>query len=526
MFRSRGWLGRLTRRRFLTGSTTLASSVFATGILGSSSDGLRSGERVNVRRLGAAGDGHADDTRVFQNAVQRAAGGGVVRVPPGVYRLGTVRLRSGITLALDAGAVLLGSPDDADYDPVDLVPSLTFADLETADFSFALLAADGCTDVTITGPGVIDAARTRRGGPKPIALRGCRRVRVADVEVRGAPNYAVSLLGCTDVVIEHVTVTGGHADGIDLDCCRRVRVAGCRVDALDDGICLKASGTGGEERFCEQVVIEDCIVESSSNGLKLGSESSTGFRDVVLRDCLVRHRPAPGFPPEIAEDGGVALEMADGGVLEDVLVEHVRIENVGTPLFVRLGDRSRAAGATAPGVLRRVTIRDLVATGARATSVVAGLDGARIEDLTLADVRLAHAPGAPAALPAAAIAQLRAAYPRPGMFGPLPAAVLWCRHVAGLRADGLVCEAAAGDPRPALWFEDVERARLPRVVAAGAPALRLHDVRDVALVGDGTAGWVHLTGRATDDVRVAGDASLLAPLGTDVPPGAVVVTRS
>lgn len=457
-----------SRRRFLAGSTTLASGAFVTGLLGPLSGGRPFAEHVDVRRLGAAGDGRTDDTRVFQAAVQRAAGGGVVTVPAGVYRVGTIRLRSGVTLVLAAGAVLLGSPDDNDYDPIDLVPSLTFADLETADFSFALLAADGCSDVAITGPGVIDAARTRRGGPKPIAIRGCRRVRVADLEIRGAPNYAVSLLGCTDVAIERVTVTGGHADGIDLDGCRRARVVGCRVDSLDDGICLKASGTGGTSAFCERVLIADCVVRSSSNGLKLGSESSTGFRHVVLRDCVVRHRPAPGFPPEIAEDGGVALEMVDGGVLEDVLVQRVRIEDVGTPLFVRLGDRSRAAGATAPGVLRRVTIRDVVATGARAPSVVAGLATARIEDVTLAGVHLAHAPDAWPAAPATTIAQLPTAYPRPGMFGPLPAAVLWCRHVAGLRAGGLTYAPAAGDPRPALWLDDVVDAELPRAAAPGA----------------------------------------------------------
>lgn len=520
MSTSRGCSRHPTRRRFLAGSTTLASGAFVTGLFGPLSGGLPSAERVNVRRLGAAGDGRHDDTGVLQDAVARAAGGGTVVVPRGVYRVGTIRLRSGVTLSLAAGAVLLGSPDDADYDPIDLVPSLTFADLETADFSFALLAGDGCTDVTITGPGRIDAARARRGGPKGIALRGCRRVRIADVEVRDAANYAVSLLACTDVAIERVTVTGGHADGIDLDGCRRARVAGCRVDSLDDGICLKASGTGGSERFCEHVLVEDCVVASSSNGLKLGSESSTGFRDVVLRDCVVRHRPAPGFPPEIAEDGGVALEMADGGILEDVLVQNVRIEDVGTPLFIRLGDRSRAPGAATPGVLRRVTVRGVTATGARAASVVAGLDGARIEDLTLTDVRLSHAPSVPSTIPTTPIAQLASAYPRPGMFGPLPAAVLWCRHVTGLRADGLVCDPPPDDPRPSVWLDDVVGARFPRIIAPGTPALRLHDTRDVAIDGSTEPGWVHVTGAATTGVRIGGEA---AALGTDVGPAAVVV---
>lgn len=523
---SRGQPEHPSRRRFLAGSTTLASGAFVTGVFGPLSGGLPFGERVDVRRLGAVGDGRHDDTAVLQAAVRRAAGGGIVLVPAGVYRVGTIRLCSGITLSLAAGAVLLGSPDDADYDPIDLVPSLTFADLETTDFSFALLAAYGCTDVTIIGPGMIDAARTRRGGPKPIALRGCRRVRVADVAIHNAPNYALSLLGCTDVAIERVTVVGGHADGIDLDCCRRVRVAGCRVDSLDDGICLKASGTGGEERCTEHVLVEDCVVQSSSNGLKLGSESYTGFRDVVLRDCLLRHRPAPGFRPEIAEDGGVALQMADGGILEDVLVENVRIEDVGTPLFVRLGDRDRPSGALAPGVLRRVTIRRITATGARAPSTVTGLTSARIEDLTLTDVHLAHAPDAPPGGPRGPVAQLPGAYPRPGMFGPLPASVLWCRHTTGLRVDGLTCEPAPGDRRPALYLDDVVAARLPRISAPGAPALWLHDVRDVSLCGARDPGWVHVSGAATAAVRVTGAADALGLLDADVPANAVVVTRS
>jgi polygalacturonase len=92
-----------------------------------------------VRDHGARGDGKAKDTAAIQAAIDAAAPGGVVFFPSGDYLSGTLRLRSRLRLRLAAGATLIASPDDADFDPCETLDYEPFADRETSDFAFALL---------------------------------------------------------------------------------------------------------------------------------------------------------------------------------------------------------------------------------------------------------------------------------------------------------------------------------------------------------------------------------------------------
>jgi hypothetical protein len=516
---------RLSRRRFLAGTATLVGSV---GVLGAT--GRVFGSAVNVRILGAVGNGTADDTAAIQRAIDAARGGGTVVLPGGIYRTGTLHLRSGLTLRLEAGAVLLGSPDDADYAPPAALGHDTFADLETSDFAFALLAGDGLIDLTIIGSGTIDGNRTERGGPKPIALRRCRRVRIAGVRVLNAPNYAVSLLGCEKVEIDGVTVEGAHADGIDPDCCTDVRITNCTVDAADDGICLKASHALGERRTTERVLVSDCTVRSSSNALKLGSESSSGFRDVTFRRCTLLGRRAPEVPRSIAEAGGIAIEMVDGGVLERVSVTDITMLDVPVPLFVRLADRGAGPSSKCPGKLRDVTIRRVVATGVHGTSSITGLRDVPIEGITLGDVLLSAAPTAGENDPIGlAVPEAPGGYPRPDMFGPLPAHGLYCRHVKGLGLTRVTLTSGVADVRPGLVLDDVVDSMIDGLAAGAARpgiVLWMHDARRVAVRGltapPGGDADLRITGAESGDIALAAAAAGRVERGPGVAASALV----
>src|SRR4030095_54989 len=84
----------------------------------------------------------------------------------------------------------------------------------------------------------------------------------------------ISLLGCDHVDIQRVTIRNGYSDGIDPDCCRHVRIAGCRVESRDDAIVLKSSLALGVRRSTEYVVVTDCDLVNVRNGLKIGTESA------------------------------------------------------------------------------------------------------------------------------------------------------------------------------------------------------------------------------------------------------------
>jgi polygalacturonase len=74
----------------------------------------------DVRDFGAAGDGTTLDTEAIAKAIRAAAaGGGTVVFRSGVYRTGTFELLSNVTLDLQAGAVIQGSQNLADYAPIE-----------------------------------------------------------------------------------------------------------------------------------------------------------------------------------------------------------------------------------------------------------------------------------------------------------------------------------------------------------------------------------------------------------------------
>src|SRR5678810_614327 len=67
--------------------------------------------QYNVRTFGAKGDASSMDTRAIQHAIDKAYEnkGGVVEVPAGSYKIGTLFLKDNVELHLQHGATLLGS---------------------------------------------------------------------------------------------------------------------------------------------------------------------------------------------------------------------------------------------------------------------------------------------------------------------------------------------------------------------------------------------------------------------------------
>ena len=102
----------------------------------------------NVRDYGAKGDGRSADTAAINKAIEACstAGGGLVKLPAGNYLSGTVFLRSGVELHLEAGATLCGSTDLKDYH--NLVPPSIMPEAQAFDWHRALLLADNCRTIS------------------------------------------------------------------------------------------------------------------------------------------------------------------------------------------------------------------------------------------------------------------------------------------------------------------------------------------------------------------------------------------
>jgi polygalacturonase len=103
----------------------------------------------DVRAFGAVGDGKQIDTNAINAAIRSCAGagGGTVEFAPGTYLSGTIELHSNITLNLQAGATILGSPNLKDYRAISR---------SSEGRSTALILAESAEHIAITGRGVID----------------------------------------------------------------------------------------------------------------------------------------------------------------------------------------------------------------------------------------------------------------------------------------------------------------------------------------------------------------------------------
>ena len=181
-------LGAVSRRGFLRASVLVGGSaaVSRAAVHG----GAAGGATLDVRAFGAVGDGRTKDTAALQYAIDtiHRRGGGIVHLPAGTWVSGTLHLRSGLTIDLASGAVLLASPDRKDFAPHEELPFHSDSNVDTMDFARALLAGCDLERIAIRGTGVIDMNRDRRYGPKPIALKRCRFVTVQGVRIVRSPS--------------------------------------------------------------------------------------------------------------------------------------------------------------------------------------------------------------------------------------------------------------------------------------------------------------------------------------------------
>ena len=491
---------------------------------------------VDVRDFGATGDGKTLCTESIQKAIDHCAaqGGGTVRLPEGTWLSGTVYLENDVTLLLEAGATLLGSRDIDDYSHR-RVPLGNEAGQKDYHLR-ALIAGQGLERIAIRGEGALDgqgdAFRWKdRPRPKGIYLVGCRDVTVENVKMRHAGSWMQHYRDCDRLTIRGIEVFN-HAtynnDGLNVDSCRDVAIANCTVDSDDDAIVLKSLST----RPCERVTVTGCRVRSHCNAIKMGTESGGGFKSIEVRDCDVespQHSEAIyGRQRGLA---GIALEIVDGGELDDVRVANVTIRGVSVPIFLRLGNRARTyeAGQPKPGMgtFRNVVLRDVVAHDTSEIGCsITGLPGHPIENVTLENIDLGFDGGGTREAASRSIAERPESYPESTMFGVLPAYGFFCRHVVGVKFKNLRLRTTRPDLRHALVFDDVEDVTLDGLEAAaspdGAAMIRLTQVRRALIRAcrpEGTAStFLRLEGDATAQIVLEENELSRARQATDSAP--------
>jgi polygalacturonase len=475
----------------------------------------------DIRRYGAVGDGKTIDTKAIQAAIDAAerTGGGTVLFPAGAYASYSIHLKSNVALYLDQGATLLAAsvpPEgttSGGYDAAEPQgPWEPYQDYGHNHWHNSLIWGENLHDVSILGPGRIWGRGLSRGwdkdsiyqpsskqpgaGNKSIALKLCRNVTLRDFQILEGGWFGVLATGVDNLTIDNLRIDTNR-DGIDIDCCRNVRVSNCTVNSpYDDAICPKSSFALGYPRPTENVTITNCFVTGNyeigsvldgtwkplpasfashvTGRIKCGTESNGGFRNITISNCVFE------------SCRGFALETADGAVVEDIVFSNIAMRNITqAPIFFFLGSRMRGPKDARIGTLRRVLISNIVSSHAgQLPSLMVGIEGHPIEDIKISDLYLHQQGGAVPAMAAIQPPVKENAYPDPGIYGDLPATGFYFRRVRNLEVSNVEIAAEMPDARAAFCLQDVEGADFFRVrVPSGAPAFDLRVARNFRSFG-------------------------------------------
>ncbi|HEV3039260.1 MAG TPA: glycoside hydrolase family 28 protein [Candidatus Angelobacter sp.] len=496
--------------------STLAPMLWAESspLQGNSFDKGTNPVAVDVRAFGAKGDGKTIDTPAVNKAIETVStsGGGAVHFPAGTYPCFSVHLKSKVTLYLDQGAILLAAESGAagQYDAAEPNQWDKFQDYGHSHWHNSLIWGEGIENVAILGPGMIWGKGLSRGsgrdqpkaedpgvGNKAISLKNCRNVVLRDFTINHGGHFGILALAVDNFTIDNLTIDTNR-DGIDIDCCRNVRVSNCSVNSpWDDGICLKSSFGLGYARATEMVTITNCFVSGFLEGslldasykrtpprenvrptgrIKFGTESNGGFKNITISNCVFDYCR------------GLALETVDGGLLEDVTISNITMRDItNSPIFLRLGSRMRGPEGVPIGSLRRVIISNIMCSNSASSlgAIISGIPGHEIEDVRLSDIYIQHQGGGSKDDAQVQPPEFENKYPEPNMFGNvIPSHGFFIRHAKNIQLSNIEIVSAKEDLRPAFVLQEVKGADFFRVRAQHVretPVFSLKNVADFSL---------------------------------------------
>jgi polygalacturonase len=373
----------------------------------------------NVKDYGATGHKTDDARPAIQQAIDACgkANGGTVYVPPGEYTSGQLHLRSGVRLYLEAGATIFASLDSRQFDP---------------NPKPALIYGEDLHDIALEGRGTLDGQSSYEWRPnnftdyyilsnqrqmeatgKPlmrpfptgfpnetvyprlVLLLRCVDVRITGLKFIRSRSWTINPYACKRLLIDGVYIyssqkEGVWADGIDPDGCQDVRISNSTIETGDDAIVFYSTDNWGPVLPTENVTVTNCRLSSSSSAIKFCDGNSKAVRHVVISNVAITN-----------SNRGLAFMVFDGGVVEDVIISNVTIDTRrfdwfwwgdGDPIHFNIKRRSEVDGTKranepAAGIIRNVTIQNVIAHGT-GTSAINGHPDSWLEGVRLQNVRL------------------------------------------------------------------------------------------------------------------------------------------
>lgn len=310
---------------------------------------------LNVKKIGAKGDGIQDDTPFIQAAIMACPKSGRVLIPKGTYRITSLFLKSHLRLELLKGAKLLADTDRWKYPRF---PGMIESYDEKEDYNLGtwegnplpmfagIITGIDVEDVVIYGQGMIDGqasfenwwdnVRVMKGAfrPRMVFLERCRNVVLQGLSLKNSPTWVLhpyfsQELKFLDLDIKN-PANSPNTDGLDPESCKDVEILGLHFSLGDDCIAIKSGKIYMGRRFktpSENIQIRQCHMENGHGAVTVGSEVGAGVKNIRVEQCLFSHT-----------DRGLRIKTRRGrgkdSVLSEIYFDRIHMNHVMTPFVV------------------------------------------------------------------------------------------------------------------------------------------------------------------------------------------------
>ncbi|HRR06586.1 MAG TPA: glycosyl hydrolase family 28-related protein [Victivallales bacterium] len=339
--------------------------------------------KINVNDFGAVGNGKVLDTNAINKAIDACSrkGGGIVIFPPGRYLCGTIILKSHVSLFLEAGSQLVGTPDLSRYK--NCCSKHGISKSQNSAWYNALVLGVGVENISILGDGTINGQKVfnpdgeeHMRGPHTILFLESKNLCIKNISIMDSGNYAIMIMKSDNIEIKNVKITGGwdgvHFRGRIEKTCRNISIIDCHFYTGDDSI----AGC-----YAENLLIRNCILNSSCNGIRIIGPVFRG----IIQNCLFfgpgryEHRTSGRYNML----SGIILQpgawMPCEGTLEDIFISDNTMQNVASPITIWQKVNEN--------IVKNITVNRLTAYGVyRAAASVESWTNSPIENIDFNDI--------------------------------------------------------------------------------------------------------------------------------------------
>lgn len=421
-------------------------------------------------RLKPVYEGSALETKFIQTAIDTlsANGGGKVVLAAGDYLVGSIQLKHKIHVHFEQGARLLATPDSSQYHP---------------DSWKRVLYGFQISYIEISGYGEIDCragfeeiqppvrppyeatsyvglSYKNTGAPRPFFLHDCHHCKISDIFLQNSGEWSCYILASTDISIYNIKILNrAHSrwtDGIDIESSHHVHISHCDIDTGDDAISIKSAKRGTKDST-SNVIIQNCVLASETNGIRLGTETSMDIYNITIENCLIKG------PSDIAPGpfSGINLTNTQGYAnISNLTIRNIKMIDCRAPIFIALqAETQEYFDAGKIGTLKNILIENIDAENfvekdqPDLTSVIVGSSKQPVENVILRNLQFTirgddQGQGEE-------MAEVIDSFSSVKQYHPAPAKGLYLRNVEGIIIENFKLREKSPDARPAIFKNNV-----------------------------------------------------------------------